>query len=95
MADVQITPRIQCDNCGFTEAKTPHDEYGKVRGVVYRKPKTWGGCSMEGTRDADAYGNKERLDMSDLCPVCASNALNAAAKALALVREDVKSGLTK
>lgn len=90
MADVKIIPKIQCDNCGFVQDKINYAERGGFakNENKYDKPREWGGCTMEGARDADAYGNKERLDMSDLCPRCASNALNGAAAALAVIRNE-------
>lgn len=83
MADVEIIPKISCDNCGATVEKTGHKDYsgGGMASVKYSKPKDWGSCRIEGTRDADAYGNKERLDFTDLCPLCATAILKAAALA--------------
>lgn len=84
MAEVKIVPKIQCDNCGAVAEKTGHESYmaGKV-GINYQKPRDWGGCRIEGHRDADAYGGKARLDMTDLCPKCAEALIVAASRTLA------------
>lgn len=72
MAEVTVIPKIRCDNCGFIAEK-------ERSGQTYRKPGAWGSMKTEGSRSTDSYGGKERLDFSDLCPECASGALNAAA----------------
>lgn len=92
MADVKVIPKIQCDNCGLVEEKTATASFIAGKPIEYAKPKTWGSCRMEGTRDRDEYGNKERLDMADLCPRCASAALNEAANALANIRKEKTDG---
>ncbi len=84
MADVKIIPKISCDNCGLTVEK---DVVANSRD--YRKPKPWGSCRMEGSRDVDSYGGKSRLDFTDLCPECADAALNAAASALKARRGEI------
>lgn len=82
MADVKEVPRISCDNCGATVFKTEVKGFNSRDPVTYAKPKAWGGCRIEGTRDADQYGNKERLDFTDLCERCAHAVFIHAAGAL-------------
>lgn len=82
MADVNITPRISCDNCGLTVDKEFRDRTDKS----YFKPRTWGSLKIEGSRSTDSYGGKDKLDMIDLCPKCATAALDAAASALKKMR---------
>lgn len=77
MATVDIIPKIRCDNCGHTVEKQRHD-----LSATFKKPGMWGSCKMEGGRSTDSYGGKSRLDFVDLCPTCASAALDAAAEAL-------------
>lgn len=79
MADVDVVPKIRCDNCGTTVEKT-HTGTGKSR--TYQKPGLWGGINAVGGRSTDSYGGKARLDFTDLCPACANAALDAAAAAL-------------
>jgi hypothetical protein len=89
MADVKVIPKIQCDNCGAVEDKVEVPRFVPSKDPTeYAKPKSWGGCKMEGARDRDEYGNKERLDFADLCPRCAKAALNEAANALANIRRE-------
>ena len=66
MADVNIIPKVRCDNCGHIEEKHK-GQYDKA----YSRPRTWGSCRMEGSRATDSYGSKSRLDFTDLCPKCA------------------------
>lgn len=83
MADVKVTPQIQCDNCGKTA--------DKVKGqfdMEYKKPGLWGSCKIEGGRSIDSYGLKGRLDFADLCPTCANAAIDAAAEALKAERKE-------
>ena len=77
MADVNITPKISCDNCGAVEDKVFNTVYSKE----FVKPRTWGSCRIEGTRSVDSYGGRERLDFTDLCPKCADAIISAAAVA--------------
>lgn len=84
MADVKITPKIQCDNCGVTAEK----EFRDRTGDPYIKPGLWGSCKIEGGRDTNSYGGKNRLTFSDLCPSCANVALDAAAAALKAARKE-------
>ncbi|MBB3743862.1 hypothetical protein FHX10_003361 [Rhizobium sp. BK591] len=83
MADVSITPRISCDNCGLTVDK--HQE-GSYTSKSFKKPRDWGSLKIEGSRSADSYGGKENLDFIDLCPRCATAALDAAASVLKTTR---------
>ncbi|AII27764.1 hypothetical protein B9J07_12865 [Sinorhizobium sp. LM21] len=88
MADVNINPRIQCDNCGTTVEK---EQSGTGPSRSFRKPNKWGSCKIEGGRSTDSYGGKGRLDFIDLCPSCANAAIDAAASALKSARrEDTK-----
>lgn len=80
MADVNLTPRVRCDNCGLTEDKT-------LRGKEWSRPRSWGAIRAEGSRNTDSYGGKDRMVLADLCPTCAQVALDAAADALRLKRE--------
>ena len=77
MADVNIIPKVRCDNCGHIEEKHK-GQYDKA----YSRPRTWGSCRMEGSHATDSYGSKSRLDFTDLCPKCAQAALDAAADVL-------------
>ena len=83
MADVDIIPKICCDNCGLTVEK--HRE-GTGPSRSFRKPRMWGSCKMEGGRSTDSYGGKSQLGFTDLCPNCANAALDAAAGALKATR---------
>lgn len=83
MADVRIIPRISCDNCGFTADK---HQAGPHTSKEFRKPSAWGFLKIEGSRSADSYGGKEKLDFIDLCPTCATAALDAAASRLKMMR---------
>lgn len=84
MADVDITPKIRCDNCGQIEEKAVT---GSHTSRSFSKPRKWGFAKMEGSRSTDSYGGKSRLDFTDLCPRCANAALDAAAAALKSIRE--------
>ncbi|WP_192246141.1 hypothetical protein [Mesorhizobium silamurunense] len=79
MAEVDIIPKIRCDNCGLTVEK-------EVRGTgasrSFHRPGTWGSIKAEGGRSTDSYGGKEKLAFPDLCQTCADLALEAAAAAL-------------
>lgn len=86
MADVDITPKIRCDNCGKVEEKTVEGS-NKTRSVS--KPRKWGSAKMEGSRSTDSYGGKSRLDFPDLCPACADAALDAAAAVLKACRGEL------
>ena len=79
MADVDITPKIRCDNCGLIQEKVVS---GSHTSRSFSKPRTWGSVKMEGGRSADSYGGKVRLDFTDLCPQCANAALEASSEAL-------------
>lgn len=81
MADVNIIPRISCDNCGLTVDKEFRDRTDKA----YHKPRSWGSCKIEGS-NSDMYGSKDRLDFTDLCPKCAKIAINATSEALKVAR---------
>lgn len=85
MADVDIIPKICCDNCGRTVEKS---QSGTGPSRSFKKPTMWGSCRMEGGRDEDSYGRKNRLDFTDLCPSCANVAIDAAAAALKLARNE-------
>lgn len=77
MADVNITPRISCDNCGHTEDKVYDNGYSKE----WKKPKEWGGCKIEGY-DTNSYGGKSRIDFTDLCAACSKALVKAADEAM-------------
>ncbi|WP_457663963.1 hypothetical protein [Sinorhizobium medicae] len=87
MAEVKITPKIQCDNCGAVAEKDAHTMMGRSS-PEYSKPKLWGSCKIEGGRSIDSYGGKGRLDFTDLCPPCANVAIDAAAVALKSARRE-------
>jgi hypothetical protein len=90
MADVNIIPRISCDNCGLTVDKA---QEGSYTSASFKKPRDWGSLKIEGSRSADSYGGKERMDFTDLCPKCATIAIDAAAAALKAARgEDDANG---
>ncbi|TIN76741.1 hypothetical protein [Mesorhizobium sp.] len=84
MAEVDIIPKIRCDNCGLTVEKIVS---GSGPSRSFSRPGTWGSMKAVGGRSADAYGGKDRLDFTDLCPVCANAALDAASAALKNRRE--------
>lgn len=90
MAEVKITPKISCDNCGFVADKINYAERGGFAKSAdkFDKPRDWGSCRIEGSRDADSYGNKERLDFTDLCPKCAHSLFVCAAGLFADIREE-------
>lgn len=83
MADVDIIPKICCDNCGHTVEKA---QQGNGPSRSFRKPTMWGSLKIEGGRKTDEYGGKGRLDFADLCPRCANVALDACAEALKVLR---------
>lgn len=85
MADVNIIPKIQCDNCGLTVDKV---KQGNGASTSYHKPTMWGSCKIEGGRATDEYGGKSRLTFVDLCQSCANAAVDAAAAALKAVRKE-------
>lgn len=85
MADVNVAPKICCDNCGKTVEK---QKRGNGASSSFHKPSMWGSCKIEGGRSTDSYGGKGRLDFIDLCPVCANAAIDAAAKALKTIRKE-------
>lgn len=89
MADVDITPKIRCDNCGKVEEKTVS---GSRTSRSFTKPRAWGSARMEGGRSSDSYGGKARLDFTDLCPQCANAALDAASKTLKALRSAPSTG---
>lgn len=82
MAEVQIIPKIQCDNCGLTVEKDV-----VVNSRDYCKPKLWGSLRIDGGR-SDSYGVKTQMAFTDLCPACAIAAADAAAGALKAEREE-------
>ncbi|MGO4196885.1 hypothetical protein AB4Z13_16130 [Rhizobium sp. YAF28] len=83
MADVNIIPRISCDNCGLTVDKQAEFPSANKK---FQKPRDWGSLKIEGSRSTDSYGGKDRLDFTDLCPKCATAALEAAATVLKTTR---------
>lgn len=89
MADVDTIPKIRCDNCGKIEEKAVA---GSHSSRSFSKPRKWGSARMEGSRSADSYGGKSRLDFTDLCPKCADAALDAASQALAALRSPAVEG---
>lgn len=91
MADVNVTPRIRCDNCGRTEDKVRRD---KLPPHDWSKPSNWGGMKAEGSRSTSSYGGKERLDFTDLCPLCAQGALDAVHAFLEKTRSEGFDGPT-
>lgn len=90
MAEVNIIPKIRCDNCGLTVEKIKEIATSQS----FCKPKKWGACKMEGGRSSDSYGGKARLDFTDLCERCANAALDAAAAALEKARSEGFDGPT-
>lgn len=93
MADVDITPRIRCDNCGETAEKTVQ---GAHSSRSFHKPRAWGNMKAEDGRVIQqAYGHgKDRLDFTDLCPRCAMAAFKAASDALEKARGEGFDGPT-
>jgi hypothetical protein len=91
MAEVDIIPKIRCDNCGLTVEKIVSGSHSSRQ---FSKPRAWGTCKMEGGRSSDSYGGKARLDFSDLCQRCANAALDAAAAALEKARSEGFDGPT-
>lgn len=87
MADVNIVPKIRCDNCGFTAEKVK-DIYDRE----YKKPPLWGYLKAEGGRSTDSYGGKNHVAFPDLCPDCANAALDAMNEALKLRRGEPDNG---
>ena len=83
MADVDIIPKICCDNCGLTVTK---NQQGNGASRSFHKPRTWGSLSIEGGRATDSYGGKDKMSLPDLCEECANAAVDAAAEALAKLR---------
>ena len=81
MADVNVTPRIRCDNCGHTKDKVRPKTAG-VGSPIYGKPDNWGSVHIVGGISKGAYGGKDRIDMTDLCPECANAAISGMAKIL-------------
>lgn len=88
MADVEITPKIQCDNCGDVRNK---QQQGTGPSRSFHKPSNWGSCRIEGGKAAAAYGEKEKIGMPDLCEACANAVIDAAGKALSGRRSETKS----
>ncbi|ASP64417.1 hypothetical protein [Sinorhizobium meliloti] len=85
MADVDIIPKIRCDNCGLTVEK---EQRGTGPSRSFHRPGKWGSLKIEGGRSIDSYGMKGRLDFTDLCPSCANAAIDAAAAALKSARRE-------
>ena len=83
MADVDIKPKICCDNCGLTVEK---NQQGNGASRSFHKPRMWGSLKIEGGRSTDSYGGKSSLSFPDLCTECANAAVDAAAAALAQIR---------
>lgn len=88
MAEVDIIPRIQCDNCGATREK---QQQGTGPSRSFHKPNNWGACRIEGGKAADAYGEKGKIAMPDLCEACANAVIDAAGKALSDRRSGTKN----
>lgn len=81
MTDVVMTPQIRCDNCGAVDNKIRADG-------SWVKPRTWGNLHVEGAKNTQAYGLKDRLAFVDLCPKCAGKAFEAASEAMKQAREE-------
>ena len=63
MADVAITPRVRCDNCGTTADKVqPVNSTG-----IWERPPDWGSARVDPTHRG-TYPNN--IGMTDLCPHC-------------------------
>lgn len=82
MADVVQIPKIQCDGCGVIIDKAEKKTYLQGKPKEYERPNDWGACRIDGSRNVDEYGNREKLYLLDLCPGCATAALYGAAKAI-------------
>lgn len=80
-ADVSVTPRIRCDNCGFTTDKEP---IGPGREREFRKPPKWGSAKLD---TGFACNYPEHIAMTDLCPKCADAAYKAVGDALKACRD--------
>lgn len=91
MAEVDIIPKIRCDNCGLTVEKIVSGSHSSRQ---FSKPRAWGSMKAEGSRSTDSYGGKSRLDFADLCHRCAQAAVDAAAEALAKARGEGFDGPT-
>lgn len=83
MADVNITPRIRCDNCGRVTDKERRFE-------KYEKPRGWGSIKI----DCLAGTYPPHITMSDICPACFSAAYKAAGDALSKRRAEGFDGPT-
>ena len=81
MADVNIIPRIRCDNCGLVVEKTAHNYSGQAS---FSRPAGWGSARID---DGRRSGYPEHIGMTDLCPECAQAACDAADSALKARRE--------
>lgn len=83
MADVQIIPRIRCDNCGFVADKD------KARGGEFMRPLKWGGVNVSPTEPGN-YPNP--ISMKDLCPKCLQAVHKSVVAALRAAREEPAHG---
>jgi len=79
MAEIPAIPKIRCDNCG-----TITDQSGKPGS--FTKPGSWGSLNIVGPVSDGAYGMRERLNFTDLCPECIQAAFAAAHTALKELR---------
>lgn len=84
MADVEVVPKIRCDNCGFTTEKNASDA-GASRS--YQRPHRWGSLTIASGRGQQGYP-VETLRFVDLCPRCATCAHDAAAAILKELRAE-------
>lgn len=85
MADVTVTPRIRCDNCGRTEDKEkPSFE------KTYRKPHGWGSIRV----DCIAGTYPPHITMPDVCQICFKAAYDGAGAALEKARSEGFDGPT-
>lgn len=89
MVDVQIIPRVSCDNCGTQAEKEVAD---RVAGK-WRRPHTWGELKVSPTNYGNAYPNEIR--MADLCPGCLRTVHEAVGEALRVSRKEEKDGILR
>lgn len=81
MSDVQLIPKIRCDNCGVTTEKVKD---GAIN-LSWVRPKSWGGLRVDPT-NRSMYPNN--IAYVDLCPRCLQAAHSAVERALKDVRDE-------
>jgi hypothetical protein len=81
MADINLAPRVRCDNCGLTTDKVRprFDTTSK-----WERPSDWGDVRVAPTLRG-TYPNN--IAMTDLCPRCLAMVHEAVGKSLELARQ--------